>query len=86
MIEEIKAMALKGHEIFSLIADKLAVLPSDFDGLSNLKQMLSKEQSTFKQKVEEVQLKLTSPSLENMPNNFCEQHLGNIFIFKNEFS
>ncbi|GJQ83295.1 putative translation initiation factor IF-2, N-terminal region [Trypoxylus dichotomus] len=75
MIEEIKTMALKGHEIFSLVSEKLLALPSDFDGLSNLKQILSKEQSAFKQKVEEVQLKLTSPSLENAPDNFSELSL-----------
>lgn len=81
MIEEIKTMALKGHEIFSTISEKLAVLPPDFDGLTNLKQILSKEQSAFKQKVEEVQLKLTSPSLETAPDDFSETSLGNIFFF-----
>ncbi|KAK9746951.1 FYVE zinc finger [Popillia japonica] len=75
MVEEIKTMALKGHEIFSLISEKLLALPNDFDGLSNLKQILSKEQVTFKQKVEEVQLKLTSPSLETAPDNFPETSL-----------
>lgn len=80
MVEEIKTMALKGHEIFSLISEKLLALPNDFDGLSNLKQILSKEQVTFKQKVEEVQLKLTSPSLETAPDNFPETSLGNDHI------
>lgn len=59
-------MAQKGHEIFSLIQDKLSYSPVDeLENAGNLKQLLSKEQAQFKQKVEEVQLKLTSPTIEN---------------------
>lgn len=59
-------MAQKGHEVFSLIQDKLSYsLVDESENISNLKQLLSKEQAQFKQKVEEVQLKLTSPTIEN---------------------
>lgn len=59
-------MSQKGHEIFSLIQDKLTTLPIDEQEVTaNLKQLLTKEQAQFKQKVEEVQLKLTSPTIEN---------------------
>lgn len=66
MIDEVRIMAQKGHEVFSLIQDKLSYsLVDESENISNLKQLLSKEQAQFKQKVEEVQLKLTSPTIEN---------------------
>lgn len=65
LINEIKTLALKGHDIYSIIFEKLHCLFSDVEGVTNFKQILSKEQAFFKQKVEEVQLQLTSPSLEN---------------------
>ncbi|XP_022917370.2 1-phosphatidylinositol 3-phosphate 5-kinase [Onthophagus taurus] len=70
MIEEIKTIALKGHEIFSLISEKLSILSPDFDGLNNYKQMLLKDQLMFKEMVELVQWKLTSPTLEKTEDNF----------------
>ncbi|KAG5896372.1 hypothetical protein JTB14_005849 [Gonioctena quinquepunctata] len=66
MIDEVRIMAQKGHEIFSLILDKLMVLPGDeSDAIANLKLALTKEHVQFRQRVEEVQLKLTSPTIEN---------------------
>ncbi|EFA00380.1 1-phosphatidylinositol 3-phosphate 5-kinase [Tribolium castaneum] len=65
LIDEIRTMAQKGHEIYSLILEKLSCIPAELEGLGNLKQLLLKEQTQFKQKVEEVQLKLTSPTIEN---------------------
>ncbi|KAJ3663453.1 hypothetical protein Zmor_007712 [Zophobas morio] len=65
LIDDIRTMAQKGHEIYSLILEKLACMPTDLEGLGNHKQVLLKEQAQFKQKVEEVQLKLTSPTIEN---------------------
>lgn len=66
LIDEVRIMAQKGHEIFSLIQDKLSYSPVDeLENIGNLKQLLCKEQAQFKQKVEEVQLKLTSPTIEN---------------------
>lgn len=70
MIEEIKFLAQKGHDIFSLISDKLSVLPTELDGVPNLKLLLTKEQLVFKQKIDEVQLKLTSPTLETIEIEF----------------
>ncbi|KAK5642357.1 hypothetical protein RI129_008524 [Pyrocoelia pectoralis] len=66
LIDEIKTLALKGHEIYNLISDRLLILSTDIESCSALKQILAKEQSIFKQKIEEVQLKLTSPTLENI--------------------
>lgn len=83
LIDEIRMMSQKGHEIFSLIQDKLTALPVDEqEVIANMKQLLTKEQAQFKQKVEEVQLKLTSPTIENKDfdetgENFCVL----IFIF-----
>lgn len=71
MIDEIRTMAQKGHEIYSLILDKLGGLPQELEGLGNLKQLLLKEQNLFKQKVEEVQLKLTSPTIEKKDFEDC---------------
>lgn len=65
MINEIKTLALKGHDVYSIVFEKLHCLPGDLEGVANMKQLLSKEQAFFKQKIEEVQLQLTSPTLEN---------------------
>ncbi|XP_018563541.1 putative 1-phosphatidylinositol 3-phosphate 5-kinase [Anoplophora glabripennis] len=74
LIDEVRIMAQKGHEIFSLIQDKLSYSPVDeLENIGNLKQLLCKEQVLFKQKVEEVQLKLTSPTIEN--KDFEEKEL-----------
>ena len=64
-IEELKNVALKGDEVFSNIREKLVTLPIELETLNLLKQQLGKEQLYFKNKIEEVQLKLTSPTLEN---------------------
>lgn len=66
LIDEVRIMAQKGHEIFSFVHDKLTCLGSDESDINGtLKHLLAKEQTQFKQKVEEIQLKLTSPSIEN---------------------
>ncbi|XP_025836877.1 1-phosphatidylinositol 3-phosphate 5-kinase isoform X2 [Agrilus planipennis] len=72
MIEEVKVLASKGHEVFSFVGEKLSELPMDGENLNNLKHILMKEKSTFKQKIEEVQIKLTSPTLEKKEINFEE--------------
>lgn len=64
MINEIKTLALKGHDLYSVVFEKLHFIPSEIEGVVVLKQLLSKEQAQFKQKIEEVQLNLTSPTLE----------------------
>ncbi|XP_046466655.1 putative 1-phosphatidylinositol 3-phosphate 5-kinase isoform X1 [Neodiprion pinetum] len=65
VIEEMKNVALKGDEVFSSIRDKLVTLAIDPESLNAMKQQLSKDQQYFKNKIEEIQLKLTSPTLEN---------------------
>lgn len=65
VIEEMKTVALKGDEVFSNIKDKLMTLQFDLDDLNAVKQQLVKDQQYFKNKIEEIQLKLTSPTLEN---------------------
>lgn len=81
MINDIKTLALKGHDVYSIVFEKLHCFPCDLEGVPNLKQILSKEQAYFKQKIEEVQLQLTSPSLEN--KDFEEDHKG--FFALNDF-
>ncbi|XP_017877426.1 1-phosphatidylinositol 3-phosphate 5-kinase isoform X2 [Ceratina calcarata] len=65
VIEEMKIIALKGDEVFSCIREKLTTLQTDMDILTAVKQQLTKDQQYFKNKIEEIQLKLTSPTLEN---------------------
>ncbi|XP_008558177.1 1-phosphatidylinositol 3-phosphate 5-kinase isoform X2 [Microplitis demolitor] len=65
VIEEMKNIALKGDEVFSSIKEKLMTLQLEQDALNAAKQQVAKEQQYFKNKIEEVQLKLTSPTLEN---------------------
>uniref|UniRef100_V9IG29 Phosphatidylinositol-3-phosphate/phosphatidylinositol 5-kinase, type III isoform 2 n=1 Tax=Apis cerana TaxID=7461 RepID=V9IG29_APICE len=65
VIEEMKSLALKGDEVFSCIREKLTTLQTDMDILNAAKQQLTKDQQYFKNKIEEIQLKLTSPTLEN---------------------
>ncbi|KAJ9599192.1 hypothetical protein L9F63_010323, partial [Diploptera punctata] len=64
VIEEIKLLALKGYEVYSCILEKLRTFGSDVEGIATLKQQLQKEQAHFKSCIEEIQLKLTSPTLE----------------------
>ncbi|OAD57576.1 Putative 1-phosphatidylinositol 3-phosphate 5-kinase [Eufriesea mexicana] len=65
VIEEMKSIALKGDEVFSCIREKLTTIQTDIDILNAAKQQLTKDQQYFKNKIEEIQLKLTSPTLEN---------------------
>ncbi|XP_047111766.1 1-phosphatidylinositol 3-phosphate 5-kinase [Schistocerca piceifrons] len=63
VIEEIKKLALKGYDVYSSILERLCSLAVDAD-VSALKQILMKEQALYKSRIEEIQLKLTSPTLE----------------------
>lgn len=65
VIEEMKSVTLKGDEVFTAIREKLTSLLTDLEGLNSAKQQLAKDQQYFKNKIEEIQLKLTSPTLEN---------------------
>ncbi|XP_023718004.1 1-phosphatidylinositol 3-phosphate 5-kinase isoform X3 [Cryptotermes secundus] len=64
VIEEIKLLALKGYEVYSCILEKLCSFGTELDGIGFMKQQLLKEQAHFKSCIEEIQLKLTSPTLE----------------------
>ncbi|KDR20319.1 1-phosphatidylinositol 3-phosphate 5-kinase isoform X2 [Zootermopsis nevadensis] len=64
VIEEIKFLALKGYEVYSCILEKICFFGTDLDGIGFMKQQLQKEQVHFKSCIEEIQLKLTSPTLE----------------------
>lgn len=64
IIDELKSLALKGHEVYSAILEKLLSISNDAE-IPDLKLLLQKHQATFKAKIEEVQLKLTSPTFEN---------------------
>ncbi|RLU26367.1 hypothetical protein DMN91_000161 [Ooceraea biroi] len=65
VIEEMKSVTLKGDEVFSAIREKLMSLQTDAESLNLAKQLIAKDQQYFKNKIEEIQLKLTSPTLEN---------------------
>lgn len=64
VLEEIKSLAYKGDEVFSSVREKLSTLLEP-EAMNLAKQQLAKEQQYFKTKIEEIQLKLTSPTLEN---------------------
>lgn len=63
--EEIKSLAIKGDEVFSAVKEKISGLQVDEVTLNAMKSQLAKDQQYFKTKMEELQLKLTSPTLEN---------------------
>lgn len=85
MIDDIKLLAQKGHDIFSLISDKLAILPQDIEGTANLKTLLAKDLSIFKQKIDDVQLKLTSPTIESKNYSFDSNEGAPITISSTNF-
>ncbi|XP_023248602.1 1-phosphatidylinositol 3-phosphate 5-kinase [Copidosoma floridanum] len=65
VVDDIKSLALKGDEVFSSVKEKLSCLQVDEGLTSAMKVQLVKDQQYFKTKMEELQLKLTSPTLEN---------------------
>ncbi|XP_047360824.1 1-phosphatidylinositol 3-phosphate 5-kinase isoform X1 [Vespa velutina] len=65
VIEEMKTLALKGDDVFTCIREKLSSLQTDIESINTAKQQMMKDQQYFKNKIEEIQLKLTSPTLEN---------------------
>ncbi|KAK9877229.1 hypothetical protein WA026_016976 [Henosepilachna vigintioctopunctata] len=64
LIDEIKELTQKGHDVFSLVSDKISFIPTVPDGMKDAKEILAKDRATFRQKIEEIQLKLTSPTIE----------------------
>ncbi|KAK7868872.1 hypothetical protein R5R35_014195 [Gryllus longicercus] len=63
VIEELKQLALRGYELFSSVLERLCALSADTD-VSPLKAQLAREQAAYKARIEEIQLRLTSPTLE----------------------
>ncbi|XP_071447808.1 1-phosphatidylinositol 3-phosphate 5-kinase isoform X2 [Hetaerina americana] len=64
VVEEIKTLALKGYEVFTAVREKLFALTPEVDTGGSMIQ-LQKDQTHFKSKIEQIQLKLTSPTLES---------------------
>lgn len=73
-------LSLKGHELFSLILEKLHSISAEVEAQLNLKQLLTKEQLYFKEKIEEAQLQLTSPTLEFRSLDSCSTGKKHGFI------
>ncbi|XP_023318163.1 1-phosphatidylinositol 3-phosphate 5-kinase isoform X2 [Trichogramma pretiosum] len=63
LVEETRLVALKGDEVFSQAKDRIAALQLDEASAADMIKRLAKDQQYFKSKMEELQLKLTSPSL-----------------------
>ena len=66
MIDEVKALSLNGHEIYSSILEKLISMVTDNDLLTSLKNQLQKDQSNFKIMIEEAHFNLTLPVNQNV--------------------
>jgi len=64
-MEEMKSVTLKGDEVFSAIREKLMCLQIDLESLNIAKQQLVKNQHYFRNRIEEMQLTLTSSTLEH---------------------
>ncbi|XP_045464624.1 1-phosphatidylinositol 3-phosphate 5-kinase [Harmonia axyridis] len=72
LIEEIKDLAQKGHDVFSSITEKIPVVTNLQDTLISLKDLWTKDKASFRHKIEEVQVKLTSLSAEDRQFNTKE--------------
>lgn len=72
LIDDIKELAQKGHDIFSAISEKISVITNIPESINSLKELWTKDKVLFRQKIEEVQLKLTSPSVEEKEFNINE--------------
>ncbi|XP_067143370.1 1-phosphatidylinositol 3-phosphate 5-kinase-like isoform X2 [Centruroides vittatus] len=72
IIEEIKVLAVKGYGIYSTILERLCTLKSECEDtkyeiiINEMMEQQQQERAKFREKIEEIQLKLTSPTLENM--------------------
>lgn len=67
VIDETRRLALQAHDLYSAVADRLGELALQAlpeNGIESLRNQLSKERAHFKSNIEDIQLKLTSPTLE----------------------
>lgn len=76
LVDEIKGLALKVHEVYSTFMERLAELTLDPDCMTSFKQGIVKEQIGFKQKIEGIQINLTSPILERREMDFNDPNKG----------
>ncbi|CAG9857457.1 unnamed protein product [Phyllotreta striolata] len=74
LVDDVKSTAQKGHDFFVSISEKLKAEETELNG--SLRQILAKEQANFKQSIDDLQMKLTSPSLERKPFDEKEVHLS----------
>ncbi|XP_039284821.1 putative 1-phosphatidylinositol 3-phosphate 5-kinase [Nilaparvata lugens] len=71
VLDEMKKWAVAGHEVFSGILNRLCNMGQnggDAITIAALKQQLQKDQTVFKSRVDEIQMKMTSPTLEDSPD------------------
>ncbi|XP_044009254.1 1-phosphatidylinositol 3-phosphate 5-kinase isoform X2 [Aphidius gifuensis] len=80
IIEEVKSIALKGDEVFTIIKEQVQTLQLDSDSLSSVKQQIIKEQMLFKNKIEEIHIKLTSPTTTSTTMENKKLHIQNSMI------
>ncbi|CAH0389172.1 unnamed protein product [Bemisia tabaci] len=65
VLDEMKKWACMGHEVFSNVLEKLHAMGISNDpSIQTFKQQMQKDQAYFKLRVEEIQVKLVSPTLE----------------------
>ncbi|XP_067015555.2 1-phosphatidylinositol 3-phosphate 5-kinase [Anabrus simplex] len=64
VVEEIKKLTLKGYDVYSNIRERLYSLGMEMEGLGALIQQLQREETHYESRIKEIQLKLTSPTLE----------------------
>ncbi|XP_054715283.1 1-phosphatidylinositol 3-phosphate 5-kinase-like [Uloborus diversus] len=78
LIEQIKNMAMIGHTIHSNLFSVLFSLREEYAGnnseefVDDMINMLKLETPSFREKIEEIQLRLTSPTLESLQINTIE--------------
>ncbi|XP_035226923.1 1-phosphatidylinositol 3-phosphate 5-kinase-like isoform X2 [Stegodyphus dumicola] len=78
LIEQIKVIAMKGHAIYSDLLAMLFALRKEYTGSSSedfvddMINMLQLEMPSFRGKIEDIQLRLTSPTLETLKINLAE--------------
>lgn len=72
LVEKVKVIATKGHEIYSDILTMLFALRKEYSSLNledfidDMINMLKLEIPPFRAKIEEIQLRLTSPTIESL--------------------
>lgn len=82
VVDQIKIIAVTGYGIYSNILEKLFALQEECSGtscedaVSNMIVLQKHETALFREKIEHVQLRLTSPTLESMQINVSQNIQG----------